>query len=85
MTQEQLGSLLYQALAEPIGLMLQASDRQLARQRLYAARAKLQDPALALLQFRFWPQDGEAVGNLVICRGGQLQIQGPRPQATDDE
>lgn len=43
---------LYQALASPIGIVLHVSDFNLARQRLYQARASAADPALAGLQFR---------------------------------
>lgn len=62
--------LLYQALAEPIGLGLWASDPQRAVQRLYQARAKLADPQLAVLQFRqvAWEDEGEGEINLVICK-----------------
>ena len=57
--------LLYQALSEPIGLLLQCSDAGLARQRLYAARSAAGDPELAQLQFRMSPLPD---GNLVIVK-----------------
>lgn len=61
-----LASLLYSALAEPIGLLCEAEpDFAIARARLYATRSKLGDPELDQLQFRAspWPE-----GNLVIVK-----------------
>jgi hypothetical protein len=64
--QEQLLALLYQALAEPIGLVLEVSDPGRFKQQLYQARAKSCDPELAGLQFRMWPEaEG---GNFVIVK-----------------
>lgn len=73
MNQAELQTLLYQALAEPIGLVLRVEDFARARQRLYAARAACQDEALKGLQFRGWTGPE---GNLVIVKqtiqvGGQ--------------
>ncbi len=62
--QDQLRAILYQALGEPIGLLLQCSDWAKARQSLYRARAEAADPQLASLQFRASP--GLAGGNLII-------------------
>jgi len=64
-SREDLIALLYQALAAPIGLVLATSDREQARQRLYAARATAGDPALAELQIRISPL-GE--GDLVLLK-----------------
>ena len=61
--QAKATQLLYQALAEPIGLALQANDPKRACQRLYAARAKACDPALFDLQFQLLDTFG---GNFVI-------------------
>lgn len=58
--------ILAQALAEPIGLLLQVSDFGRARQALYRARAEANEPALAMLQFRASP--GLEGGNLIIVR-----------------
>lgn len=58
--------LLYQALASPLGLLLQSSDPEKCRQRLYAARRAASDQALDLLQFRI-VDHGEA--NLAITKG----------------
>jgi hypothetical protein len=63
-----LTHLLYQALGEPIGLVLQVSDPSRVRQRLYAARTAAQDPDLAGLQIRQWIPDAEGRGNLVIVK-----------------
>lgn len=61
-----LGSLLYSALAEPIGLLCQAEpDFATARQRLYAVRRRLGDQALEVLQFRASPF---AEGNLLVVK-----------------
>ena len=67
-------AILYQALAEPIGLLLQCPDWAKARQALYRARAEAKDPSLAALQFRASP--GLVGGNLIIVNqkiqlGGQ--------------
>lgn len=69
--------ILYSALAEPIGLLLQVSDFTRARQALYRARADAQDPGLAGLQFRASP--GLSGGNLIIIN---QRIQLPGPGAT---
>lgn len=62
-----LSSLLYEALAEPIGLLCQASpDFERGRAKLYQTRAKLGDPALDVLQFRASPFPDE--GNLIIVK-----------------
>ncbi len=59
-------AILYQALAEPIGLLLQVSDFSKARQAFYRARAEAQDPALSILQLRASP--GLPGGNLIILK-----------------
>ena len=64
---------LYAALAQPIGVVLQCSDPDLARARLYAERTRAADPALAGLQIRRW-RDSEG-GNLVIVNS-TVQLQG---------
>lgn len=64
-TLEHLQLILQAALAEPIGLVLRTNDRERARQRLYAARVKLADPAFATLQIRISPFTD---GDLVICK-----------------
>lgn len=81
-TPDQFASLLYSALAEPIGLLVQCSDLERAKQRLYQARTKLADPALAGLQFRTSPFPG---GNLVICKSTVLAQTPakPTPSAQD--
>ncbi len=62
MARQELIPLLYQALAEPIGLVLRTSDWRRARQQLYAARVQAADGALVGLQFRAWPgEDGDLV------------------------
>lgn len=59
-------ALLYEALAEPIGLLCQATpDFERGRQRLYQTRRALGDPALEVLQFRASPFED---GNLIICK-----------------
>ncbi len=65
--------ILYQALGEPIGLLLEVSDFARARQALYRARAEAKDPDLAGLQFRASP--GLDGGNLIIVKG-TVQIAG---------
>ncbi len=58
--------IMYQALASPVGLLLQVSDLQRARVRFYQTRRAALDPELNRLQFRASPFEG---GNLVICKG----------------
>jgi hypothetical protein len=65
-SQTELQAILYQALAEPVGLLLRATDPERARQRLYKARSELGDPALARLQIRISPLDE---GELVLVKG----------------
>lgn len=66
MTSQDLRLILYAALAEPIGLLVQVSDFDRARQGFYRARAEARDPDLAQLQFRASP--GLEGGNLVIVK-----------------
>ena len=66
---------MYQALGEPIGLVLRTSDRTKARQALYQARQHRADPALAVLQIRFSPVPD---GDLVVVKGlaeGQVAVE----------
>lgn len=70
MTPAQLQEIMYLALAEPVGLLLQTSDRERARQAFYRARAAASDPALTELQFRVSPFPE---GDLVICRQRVVQ------------
>ena len=70
-SEAELQTILYQALAEPIGLLLATSDWARARQKLYLARTKLGDPSLAHLQIRHWP--GEE-GDLVIVKGERKNV-----------
>ena len=58
--------ILYDALNEPVGLLVQVENLALGRQQLYKARRDASDPALARLQFRQSPIEG---GNLVIVKG----------------
>lgn len=66
--------ILYRALAEPIGIALQASNRERVRQALYKARADAGDPALVILQIRVSPFEGS---NLIICKSGTLALPVP--------
>jgi len=43
-------TILYQALAQPYGLIIQTNDPQRLRQRFYSARAQAQDPQLDGIQ-----------------------------------
>lgn len=57
--------LLYQALAEPIGLVIKCLDFEAFRTRLYKIKSTLADPDLACLQFRRSPF---VEGNLIITK-----------------
>lgn len=59
-----LTDLWYLALAEPIGLRLQAEPLEVVRAKLYVARAKTKDPVLIDLQVRV---STSPAGNLIIC------------------
>lgn len=68
-----LSSLLYEALASPVGLLCHASPSfEKARAKLYQTRVALGDPALETLQFRASPFPE---GNLVITKGQKKQEQ----------
>lgn len=77
---DELALILYAALAEPIGLLLQAPEPELARQALYKARREAADPALAKLQIRLSPLPG---GELVITRGISKQVGASKAQAEE--
>lgn len=67
-------AILYAAQAEPVGLGLRVplGTLEQARQRLYAARAKAKDEALAGLQVRIAPSALRAQGiDLVIVKGAK--------------
>ncbi len=70
----ELQALLYQAMAEPIGLLVEVSDFPRARAAFYRARVEAKDPALAALQFRVSP--GLEGGNLIIVKQ-VVQLGGP--------
>lgn len=65
----RLTEFLYQALAEPIGLVLRTSDPVRARQQLYQARQAAQDPSLDCIQIRMSPFPD---GDLVLCKGARV-------------
>lgn len=73
MTPPQLKALLYQALAEPIGLALRATPTGKVRQRLYAARSAAKDPRLEALQIRVAPQSMEEEGITLLLVHGLLE------------
>jgi len=52
---QRLLGILYQALAEPIGLLVASDNPQAARQRLYAARRLSGDASLAVLRIALSP------------------------------
>jgi hypothetical protein len=62
---DDMQDLLYLAAAEPVGLIIRTSDVAATRSGLYKTRAKLNDPALADLQFRLSPF---VDGDIVICK-----------------
>lgn len=58
--------ILYSAMREDIGLLVQVTDFARARQAFYRARADANDDQLSILQFRSSP--GLAGGNLIIVK-----------------
>lgn len=78
---ESVAELLYQAMAEPIGLLVQTSDPERLRQRLYQARAA-GGTEFSCLQFRISPFPD---GNIVICKGAEPATpKAPQPLNLDD-
>lgn len=75
---EQMTMVLYAALAEPIGLLLEVSDLDQARQALYRARAEAKDEELNQLQFRASP--GLEGGNMIIVKQ-KIQLNGAQAQS----
>jgi len=72
--QEDLVGILYQALASPIGLLLQTDDPKWATEKLRSTRASCQDEALEVLAFRLVDLPD---GNLVIYK------RAPKPAAPE--
>jgi hypothetical protein len=62
---EELGPLLYQALAEPIGLLLRVSEPQKVMQALHQVKYKAGDPSLMILQIRMLDHPE---GNIAITK-----------------
>lgn len=75
MTTADAQLILYQALAQPIGLLVQVSDFSRARALLYKARVEARDPELAQLQLRASP--GLEGGNLIIVKQRPGAPEGP--------
>lgn len=81
MDRAQAKLLLYRALGEPIGLLLQVSDVGRARQMLYQVRTETGDQDLAGLQLRVSTIPG---GNLLIVKE-TIQVAGsPEPEGEPD-
>jgi len=59
-SQNDLIGLLYQAVATPLGMVLEVEDFVKATQALYRAKREAADPSLDLLQFRRSPYRPEA-------------------------
>lgn len=68
--QDRLGKIMYDALVQPIGLLVTSPDPGRARAAFYAARNKINDPALGQLQIRLITIDGDTV--LAIVRSDQV-------------
>jgi len=66
-SQAKATELLFRALQEPYGLLLQVSELAAVRTMFYQVRAR--DRRLARLQFRSAPRALAHEGNLVIVRG----------------
>jgi hypothetical protein len=66
---------LYQALAEPLGIVVRASDVARARAKFYNVRRDLMDPELNHLRFVAWPD-----GQIAICKGREAPIPEPEPR-----
>jgi hypothetical protein len=64
----------YDALRSPRGILLEAKDRELARQQLYAARRAANDPDLEGLSIRFSPLDPT---HLWIVKDARKKIAAP--------
>lgn len=76
--QDRLGQMMYDALAQPIGLLVASPDVAKARSAFYAARNKINDPVLGQLQIRLIVMDGEPM--LALVRSDQvLPLPAPVP------
>lgn len=62
---DELGPLLYQALAEPIGLLLKVEHPQQVMQALHQVKYKAKDPSLMVLQIRMLDHPE---GNIAITK-----------------
>lgn len=81
-SKDDLAAILYQALGEPIGLLLSTSDSNRARQKLYQARAAAADPALDVIQIRISPFPE---GDLVLVKSTvQVPVSSSRPNQIED-
>lgn len=65
---DQMLEIMYRALGEPVGLLVQTNDLKRAQATFYAARRKACDPALAVLECRGSPIPG---GDLIIVKGAK--------------
>lgn len=71
---------LYQALAEPIGLLLQADDPEATRQALYRARTVARDPELSNIQIRLVNLPD---GNIALTKGQSKQVGATKALASE--
>jgi hypothetical protein len=73
---DQMLEIMYQALGEPIGLLVSTNDLRRAQAIFYAARKKAGDPGLGVLECRASPLEG---GDFIIVKGqsGKKAATGP--------
>lgn len=66
---KQLQELLYHALGQPIGLLVETNDVPRLRQRLLATRSQLKDRALSCLSIRASPWSSDQLVIVKTARG----------------
>ncbi len=75
MNEADIQAMLYEALAQPVGLLLTSDDPTRAREAIYRARAKLADEELGRLQVRLVDLPD---GQIAIVKGA-LMPKGQEP------
>lgn len=79
-----LTEILYQAAAEPIGLLIQSNDPERLRRRLWRLRDLAEDPTLENLQICPSPLADGPLVIVKVSREGKEGAQTPAPQTPLD-
>ena len=74
---------LYQALAEPVGLLFHTDEPDRLVALFYQARVATKDPALGALVIKRWPENQVAVGKPVVAEADLAPRAEPARQTVD--